>query len=233
MRIGILQTDQVMERFRPRHGDYPQMFQDVLLDAAAGAAPEFDTIDARQQAYPAPGSCDAYVITGSRDSVYDDKPWIPALANFVEQALDAGSKVVGICFGHQLIAHFFGGEAAPAPGWAVGVHQSRIVVEAPWLEPKLERFGLLSSHKDQVRRMPEGAELIATNEFCPIAGFTWGDGVLTFQGHPEFRKPYSEDLMNLRRELIGEDTYNNGMASLDEDTHAVCVGRWILNFCQG
>ena len=233
MRIGILQTDRVMERFRGRHGDYPEMFEDVLTAAADGAPLDFEAIDTLQAAYPAPGACDAYVITGSRQSVYDDDPWIAALAYFVGEALDAGSKVVGICFGHQLIAHFFGGAAAPASGWAVGVHESRVVADAPWLEPRLDRFRLLSSHKDQVTRMPGGAELIATNDLCPIAGFTWGEGVLTFQGHPEFRKPYSMDLMNMRRELLGEDTYRTGVASLDEDIHPVAVGRWILNFCRG
>ena len=233
MRIGILQTDRVMERFRGRHGDYPQMFEAALTAAADGAPLAFETIDCVQAAYPAPGCCDAYVITGSRQSVYDEDPWIARLAKFVGEALDAGSKVVGICFGHQLIAHFFGGEAGPAPGWAVGVHESRIVAHAPWLEPEMNRFRLLSSHKDQVTRLPEGAELFATNDFCPIAGFTWGEGVLTLQGHPEFRKAYSRDLMNMRRDLLGEDTYQAGVDSLDEDIHPVAAGRWILNFCAG
>ena len=233
MRIGILQTDRVMERFRGRHGDYPRMFEDVLSAAADGAPLQFETIDAERSAYPAAASCDAYVITGSRKSVYDDEPWIAELATFVDKALDAGRKVVGICFGHQLIAHFFGGEAGPASGWAVGVHESRVLAEAPWLDPKLDRFALLSSHKDQVTRMPEGAQLFASNDFCPIAGFTWGDDVLTFQGHPEFCKPYSQDLMNMRRELLGEATYRAGVASLEGEIHAVTVGRWILNFCGG
>ena len=233
LRIGILQTDQVMPRFRDRHGDYPGMFRDLLTGAADGTGLEFDTFDARQQDYPAPGSCDAYVITGSRHSVYDDLPWIPALAGFVERALDAGSKVLGICFGHQLIAHFFGGETGLASGWAVGVQHCRVLAEAPWMEPKLPRFSLISSHKDQVLRMPDGAELIAGNDFCPVGGFTWGDGVLTLQGHPEFRKPYSLALMNLRRELLGEDTYRAGVASLEQDIHPQAVGRWMLNFCRG
>ena len=233
MRIGILQTDRVRESFRARHGDYPQMFADTLSVAADGAPLEFETIDAMASAYPEPASCDAYLITGSRQSVFDDDPWIRGLAGFVDAVLDAGGKVVGICFGHQLIAHFFGGETGPASGWAVGVHESRIVSDAAWLEPGLDRFRLLSSHRDQVTRMPAGAELFATNDFCPIAGFTWGAGVLTFQGHPEFRKPYSMALMDLRREALGEATYRAGVASLDEDIHPEAVGRWILNFCRG
>jgi len=231
LRIGILQTDRVMARFRDRYGDYPQMFEQALTSAADGAPLHFSTIDAQEQAYPAPKSCDAYVITGSRQSVYDDLPWISVLAGFVGQALDAQRKVVGICFGHQLIAHFFGGEAQAASGWAVGVHRSRVVADAPWLNPKVEQFNLLSSHHDQVVRMPEGAKLLATNACCPIAAFTWGDA-LTFQGHPEFQKPYSKDLMNMRRNLLGEDTYQAGMASLGSDLHAATVGRWIVNFCQ-
>ena len=188
MRFGILQTDQVMERFRDRHGDYPQMFMDVLCEAADGAPLAFDSIDARDGAYPDPDACDAYLITGSRHSVYDDLPWIPALAGFVGEALGAGSKVIGICFGHQLMAHFFGGLTEPAPGWAVGVHQSRIVADAPWLEPKMERFGLLSSHKDQVTRLPEGAELIASNECCPIAGVHLGRGRADVSGPPRVQE---------------------------------------------
>ena len=62
--------------------------------------------------------------------------------------------------------------------------------------------------------LPPGARLIATNDFCPLAGFTHGDLVLTFQGHPEFRKDYSKDLMNMRRDLLGEDVWQAGMASL-------------------
>ena len=233
MRIGILQTDRVMERFQGRHGDYPKMFEDVLTAASGGETLDFESIDSMASAYPEPGSCDAYVITGSRQSVYDGDPWIEGLAEFVGKALDAGGKVVGICFGHQLIAHFFGGEAGPAPGWAVGVHESRVVADAPWLDPKMDSFRLLSSHKDQVTRLPEGAELFATNEYCPIAGFTWGEGVMTLQGHPEFKKPYSRDLMNMRRDLLGEDTYRAGIASLEEDIDPVAAGRWMLNFCRG
>ncbi len=232
MRIGILQTDQVSERFRGRHGDYPGMFEALLRAAADGTSLDFDTIDAVRSTYPSATSCDAYIITGSRKGVYDNEPWIAALAAFADRALEAGRKVVGICFGHQLMAHFFGGEAGPASGWAVGVHASRVLVDVPWLDPRLDRFALLSSHRDQVKRLPKGAEPFASNGFCPIAGFTWADKVLTFQGHPEFHKPYAQDLMDMRRELLGEATYQAGVASLAQETHSATVGRWILNFCR-
>ena len=142
-----------------------------------------------------------------------------------------GRSVVGICFGHQLMAHFFGGRTTKAPGWAVGVHASELLVTEPWLSPHADGFSLLSSHQDQVTDLPPGARLIATNDFCPLAGFACGDQVLTFQGHPEFRKGYSRDLMNMRRDLLGEDVWRTGVASLENATHERLVGRWILNFC--
>ena len=233
MRIGILQADSVLERFQPRHGDYPQMFADLFVAAGDGAALAFEAIDVLGGTpYPAPSRCDAYVITGSRHSVYEDLPWLPGLVEFVRRALRAGRPVLGICFGHQLMAHFFGGQVRRAQGWAVGVHGSRVLASEAWMAPPAKAINLLSSHQDQVIQLPNGAQLIAGNDFCPVAGFTLGRQVLTFQGHPEFRKAYSEDLMNLRRRQIGEATYQAGMTSLAEDTHRILVGRWMLNFCQ-
>ncbi len=233
MRIGVLQADSVLEQFQPRHGDYPQMFGDLFSRAADGATLQFETIDAIGGGpYPDPLRCDPYVITGSRYSVYEDLPWLPGLVDFVHRALAAGRCLVGICFGHQLIAHCFGGRVERASGWAVGVHGSRILRRENWMAPPADAVNLLSSHQDQVTQLPPGAKLIASNEFCRLAGFTLGRKVLTLQGHPEFRKAYSRDLMNLRRGQIGEATYRAGMASLTTETQQTLVGRWILNFCR-
>ena len=230
MHIGILGADSVPPQFQGVHGDYPQMFEELFRAAGTGMELRFTAIDAVAGQYPKPAQCDLYVITGSRCSVYDELPWIGDLAAFVRLALDAGSHVAGICFGHQLMAHFFGGRTERASGWAVGVHESEVLVRTPWLAPAAHRFNLLSSHQDQVTALPPTAQLIARNAFCPFAGFTLGDQVITFQGHPEFRSGYSRDLMNMRRNLLGEATYQAGMASLATEIHPSLVGRWILNF---
>ena len=232
LKIGILQADEVVEEYRPRHGNYPGMFEGLLNDAANGEELGFETYVAAEGRYPDPRACDAYVITGSRASVYDDLPWIPPLVDFVGRALAAERKIVGICFGHQLVAHFFGGRTEKAEGWVVGVHTSRVLVDAPWLDPRLDEVSLLSSHQDQVTELPEDATLIASNDFCRHAGFVWGEHVLTFQGHPEFKKAYSADLMQMRQDVLGDEVFERGMASLEQDTHEDHVGRWILNFCK-
>lgn len=237
MRIGILQTDSVLERFVPAHGDYPDMFRSRLADPAARppglTEPEFLDIDVQAGSYPEPAVCDGYVITGSRHSVYDGLPWIETLAEYVRTLLDQQRRVVGICFGHQLIAHFFGGETGPAEvGWTVGVQPSRVVAEAEWMVPPARTLRLLASHKDQVLRLPPGARRIAAGERCPEAGFQFGDA-LTFQGHPEFTPAYAADLMDSRAEVLGTDLHAAGKASLCGDIDSVLVARWMLNFLAG
>ncbi len=235
LRIGILQTDSVRPEFVEKHGDYPDMFRALLTDAAAAAGlptPEFVNYDVQHGEYPAdPAECDGYVITGSRDSVYDPHPWIARLGDYVRELHEKQHKLIGICFGHQLVAHVLGGETgASAAGWAVGVHSSRLTATPPWLQPEGNGFALLSSHKDQVQRLPEDAELLAENDFCPFAAFTMGDHILALQGHPEFEKPYAEDLIRLRQELLGPEVYERGMASLADPIQRVEVGQWMLAF---
>ena len=172
MRIGILQTDSVREEFQDAFGDYPGMFRSLLSQAAAEAARpvEFAVYDVERGHYPAGvDACDGYVITGSRESVYADLPWIARLSDYVRTLHEARRKTVGVCFGHQLIAHALGGETRAADaGWGVGVHQVRIVGQAPWMQPARRAVSLLSSHKDQVVRAPPGARLLGSNDFCPI-----------------------------------------------------------------
>jgi GMP synthase-like glutamine amidotransferase len=232
MRIGILRTDSVRPEFQGEFGDYPAMFRAVLLAGADDVPVEFRDYDVQHDEYPVSlDECDAYLITGSRHSVYEDQPWIHRLADFVRELDDARCKLVGICFGHQLIAHALGGETrAAADGWAVGVQDTCVLAPAEWMLPYRERFGLLSSHRDQVVRLPQRAQLFASTDLCPNSGFTIGEHILSFQGHPEFSKGYSRALMDFRREMLGEPRYTTGVESLEQPIHPAVVGRWIINF---
>ena len=235
MRIGILKTDSVRPEFQREFGDYPAMFRAMLMVGAEDIPLEFRDYDVQHGQYPrALDDNDAYLITGSRDSVYDDAPWIRRLGDFVRELDGARHKLVGICFGHQLIAQELGGETRAAEGgWAVGVQQTCIVEGREWMQPYRDCFGLLSSHKDQVVRLPERARLFAHTAFCPISGFTIDEHIVTFQGHPEFSKGYSHALMDFRRELLGEPVYQRGVASLEQTVHQPLIGRWIVNFIAG
>lgn len=231
MRIGILKTDSVRPEFQGEFGDYPDMFRRALA-AASDEPVEFRTYDVQHGEYPEDvGECDAYLITGSRESVYDELPWLERLKEFVRTLDAARHPLVGICFGHQLIAQELGGETrAAGAGWAVGVHESQVVEPEPWMQPFQPSFRLLSSHKDQVVRLPSRAKLFAANAFCPHSGFTVDRHIVTFQGHPEFVKGYSKALLDARRRVLGDEVYDRGVASLDESVDAGLVARWILAF---
>jgi GMP synthase-like glutamine amidotransferase len=93
-----------------------------------------------------------------------------------------------------------------------------------------EHFSMLVSHQDQVHALPANGETLAESEFCSIAAFQIGSTALGFQGHPEFSKAYSEAIMELRREIIGEQVYQTGMASLSQVPQGNVVARWTLDF---
>ena len=153
--------------------------------------------------------------------------------HLIVQIINLNIPILGICFGHQIIAHALGGETKSAEaGWGVGVHQSKIICHKAFMAPDLGEFDLLVSHKDQVTSLPDGAELLATNEFCPNAMYVIGHHVLTFQGHPEFTNDYSRDLIQMRRDLLGEDKANAGLASLESKPDGDLIASWIVNFIE-
>ena len=111
MQIGILQTDSVLSEFRARFGDYPDMFQSLLLRADGSLT--FEVFNVVQGHFPHQlDTCDAYLITGSKASVYDNEAWIASLSDFIRQLYQYNKKLLAVCFGHQLVAEVFGGKTA-------------------------------------------------------------------------------------------------------------------------
>lgn len=230
-RVGILEADEVDVSLRERYGDYPAMFRELLADSSRL---DFRVYRASRGELPATlEENDAYLITGSRYSVYDDEPWIRALGELVVR-LDAERRpIVGVCFGHQLIAHVLGGRTGPAPaGWCVGVQRTEILLPMPWMDPFRESVSLPASHRDQVAVLPDRARVFATSDRCPVAGYVIDDHVLAIQGHPEFGKPYSRALLERRREVVGEERYREAVGSYEVETDQPLVGRWIGRFLE-
>jgi GMP synthase-like glutamine amidotransferase len=212
------------------YGEYPDMFTRLL--SAEDDALTFTTWNVEVGELPySVEAADGFLITGSKSSVYDDKAWIRALEDFVRECHAARRKVIGICFGHQLVAQALGGVVAKSPkGWGVGVHCYTVDREGFDLADG-EQFCLLASHQDQVMTMPPGATQIASNDHCEFAGMTLGQHMLTFQGHPEFIPAYSREIMTFRRDMIGAEPVAEGIASLEEREHEGSrIARWMLAF---
>ena len=187
MLIGILQTGLAPDTLAPEMGDYPDMFA-RLLD---GHGFTFRTWRVVEGEFPAAVTeADGWLITGSRHGVYEDHPWIPPLEAFIRDAFARRVPVVGICFGHQIVAQAMGGKVARYEGgWAVG---------ATDYDFGGETLTLNAWHRDQVIEAPKGARVIATNEHCANAALLYDDRALTVQAHPEFRPEFVDGLMQTR-----------------------------------
>ncbi|MDH5445064.1 MAG: GMP synthase [Gammaproteobacteria bacterium] len=230
MKIGLLEAENLKPEIIKTYGSYANMTARLLQAVKADLS--FQTYPVINGGYPDTiDECDAYLITGSKASAYDDDDWITQLENYIQTLVYKQKKLIGICFGHQLIAQALGGKVAKSDkGWGVGVMNSQILLEKPWMTPYQPSFSLLVSHQDQVAELPVSAERIASNEHCLNSSYLIGQHVLSFQGHPEFSVDYARQSMEGRRELIGEERYQQRLKSLADQTDHLLVAKWIVNF---
>jgi GMP synthase-like glutamine amidotransferase len=229
MNLGILNCDRVSDVFA-RHGQYPDMFATLLQSIAPQMT--FTVFNVIDEELPKDiHAADAYLITGSKYSVNDNYPWITSLEDFVRSLYATSKKVIGICFGHQLIAKVFGGKVIQSPkGWGLGVLQNQIVQPKEWMHPPRPHFNLLASHQDQVEILPFEAQLLASSEFCPNNMMQIGNTILSLQGHPEFTKAYAKELMQSREHIIAKEVLTRGLQSLEREHEYALIAQWMIQF---
>jgi GMP synthase-like glutamine amidotransferase len=233
MKIGILQCDDVMEELQPEFGNYPAMFEALLGDIA----PEWQFVTYRALDGELPDSidaCDGYITTGSRHGVNDELAWLSQLEAFVTLLAQADKKYVGICFGHQLLAKVLGGTVALSDrGWGVGMSFNQVEVKKSWMQPYQSSLDLIVSHQDQITRLPQDVEVLASSRFCPYYMLQYGRHLMSVQGHPEFSKAYSSALMARRTDRIPASRGREGQASLAARVDDRLMMQWIINFFAG
>ena len=178
------------------------------------------------------GVFDAFIVSGSKKGVYDPDRWIADLSKFIRNCHLEQRKLIGICFGHQLIAHALGGYASKSDkGWGLGLREFDITTQKSWMDPALDQCALYFSHQDQVTALPAEAELIGGSEFCPNAIYCIGDRVLGIQGHPEISRSLMVQIIERRKEQVGSKVYIDALDSLNNKIpDARTVARWIINF---
>lgn len=206
MKIGILQAGHTPPELHPTRGDFDTMFAQ-LLD---GHGFTFAAYDVENMAFPASiHDCDGWLISGSKHGAYEDHAFIPPLEQFIRDTYAADVPMVGICFGHQIIAQALGGTVVKFDGgWAIGRRDYTL--------PGGETVALNAWHQDQVVTRPDGATCTGSNAFCENAILTYGKRAFTVQPHPEFSNDLIRDYVTMRR---GTGTYPDDlMAQAEADT---------------
>ncbi len=231
LNIGLLLCDDVPEDGQQQFGDYASMFRRAINTADNRIELTPYTAD-KGELPDDPLMYDGYLISGSGASVFEDKQWISDLMEFVRRCYNSKVKTVGICFGHQLIAHALGGETTRSEkGWGFGIHSAQLTARPQFLESGQERYKLVVIHQDQVTSLPTGFNTIAGNDFCPNSMITDGELMLGIQGHPEFGKDYCAYRAEFRRHTLGENKYQETLDLLaNNDTDATEVFAWISRF---
>lgn len=192
MKIGILQCGHSHPDVIAKHGDFDQMF--IALLSTSGF--EFQTYNVVDMEFPDHvGAADGWLLTGSPHGAYETHAFIPPLTALIREIHTAKRPMVGICFGHQIIAQAMGGTVEKYEGgWAIG--QQEYVFSDTFAH--LGQVTLNAWHQDQVTRCPDGAKTIAQNAFCQHAGLIYGDEIFTLQAHPEIRNPILQEYIKAR-----------------------------------
>lgn len=206
MKIGILQTGRSPDELRDRHGDYDDLFKRML----DGRGFDFVTYPVLDGVLPkSVNEADGWLITGSKFGAYEGHSWIAPLEEFLRQAFAASVPIVGVCFGHQILAQAMGGKVEKfSGGWSVGPADYQ---GADGLQERI-----MAWHQDQVTERPESAEVIGSSDFCENAMLAYGDKALTVQPHPEFTAEFLADLVNARRDLLPEHIAAEAEARIDD-----------------
>lgn len=236
MRLGILQTGHVPEDMIPAHGNYTEMFADRYQSVDPDLAVQgYAVVD---NVFPDTViECDAWLVTGSKHGVYDDLPWIAPLKTFLCEARAARVPLIGICFGHQIMAEAFGGRAEKSDkGWGCGVHDYDVTKPVSWMTPT-DRFSMYAMHQDQVTEIPDDATVLATSGFCSHAMLSYGDpdlpDAISIQPHPEFDETYARKLVEWRTgDVIPESRGLPALATFGRPVDGDAFVRWSLAFLE-
>ncbi|MCK1712529.1 MULTISPECIES: gamma-glutamyl-gamma-aminobutyrate hydrolase family protein [unclassified Bradyrhizobium] len=231
-RITIIETGRVPSTYRERHGSFPDMFERMVRAEDPAATLDIVSIP-NGDALPDPCGLEAILITGAAVGVYDGLDWIEPLEEFVGKAYANKTPMVGVCFGHQLIAQALGGTVRQSEkGWGIGRHVYRVLPDNGVVDG--EQLAIAASHQDQLIEAPKDALTILSSDFTPHAGLLYVNGAtLTVQPHPEFDVEFAEVCCELRDGKAPDEVVATAKASLSQPLDGAKLGGAITRFLAG
>ncbi|MCF6233972.1 MAG: type 1 glutamine amidotransferase [Rhodobacteraceae bacterium] len=195
MKIGILQSGHSPDALIEQLGDYGDLFTAMLADDDL----TFKVFSVVDGIFPSGATAaDGWLITGSRYGAYEDHHWIPPLEDLIREIHARALPMIGVCFGHQIIAQALGGKVEKFQGgWTVGRTEYEIEYETEY-DMGGQKLAVNAWHQDQVTRRPDGARVLARNETCENAVLAYGDVIWTIQPHPEMSSEFVDGLIRFR-----------------------------------
>ncbi|MEO6652004.1 MAG: type 1 glutamine amidotransferase [Ilumatobacteraceae bacterium] len=207
--------------------DYDEMYADFLHRADPSLRTRaYDVVGGELPADP--DECDGWIITGARHDAYRDEPWIVELRAFIARLYEARSRTVGVCFGHQVVAHALGGSAANAGEWRAGPQELN-VESTQWFAGG--NVWLHAMHQDVAAELPPDATTIGIGSTAAHPIYLVGESILCVQDHPEYEPAYISALIEARRGRLGDELTEDALVRVGSiDTDNSTVGHWIVDF---
>jgi len=233
-KLGLLLCDHVPDELTPCFQDYPKMFEKAFTSADINIKWQF--FDVTKEELPTSVNlCDGYLISGSRHSANDNKPWISSLMLFSKDVHDANIPIVGLCFGHQILAKALRGKVEKArQGWGIGHkqyrvngHETNLLLEAD------SKITVPVCHQDQITRIPDGSIRVASNDHCENFILVFGNHTLGIQGHPEFEGKYINALIEYKKNDLTDNEYISAKRSKACPEDSKILRKVILDFILG
>ena len=220
MLIGILQCG----HFPTADGFPDRTYTDLYASLLAGRGLTFRTWSVVDMEFPTGvNAAEGWLISGSRHGAYEDLPFIPPLEAFIRAANHAKRPMVGICFGHQIMAQALGGRVEKfKDGWSAG----RVEYDFDGTSLALNAW-----HQDQVVEAPASARVMAEAAFCKYAALAYGDHAFSMQPHPEFDTEAVRLLLTARAPgLLSDDQIVGAQKALDLPVASVEAADRIAEF---
>lgn len=234
--VLLLKAGDANNAVRTTLGDYDRWFVQTIGQSGI----RYDVVHAHQgQKLPdEPKAYDAIIMTGSPLSVTEPADWMRKAASFMRGAAERHVPVLGVCFGHQLLAWSFGANVIRNPeGREIGTIEVSLTPKGrtdPLFKELPERFSVQATHEDIVDKTPVGVELLATNANTTIQAFSAGRFIRAVQFHPEVQPEVMSALINARAEKLDAEGTARGLARGERVTRLLAgvrptpLGRRIL-----
>ncbi|KAF8960621.1 class I glutamine amidotransferase-like protein [Flammula alnicola] len=237
-KIALLVCGGLTGRAKEQNGDYLDIYTRYLR-ATVPTAIEF-TLDpynvTEDQAYPNEDEYHCIMLTGSAASAYENIEWINKLVAYIARVAETKPhiKIIGICFGHQIIARALGGECVPNGGkWEIGPTAVRLTELGKRIFGGGEELIIQQMHRDHVPQLPPDFHLLGSTELSPIQGMVCfapnssvhspdsanllSDSslplppiqIITTQGHPEFTEPIVSAIVDQRTGVMSKEAVDD------------------------